>query len=248
MTEYSILVLNKYRNTGYIPAMSQSANKSFSATLERGISSLGWIIAHIPPSATKGRISGSRPRVKGTINGYTFRTSLFPTGNGSYYILVNKKMQAGAKARLGSVVKLVLEPDSEEREIPFPKELKRALAEDRTLLRWYDKLSEAIRKEIGDWILGVKSTEARTRRAEQVAERLMSTMEAEQELPPILRAAFAQNSLARKGWEMMSASHRRRQLLAIFHYRSPEARERRVSKTIEDCLRIARNKNDDQER
>jgi uncharacterized protein YdeI (YjbR/CyaY-like superfamily) len=225
--------------------MSRSAVKPFSATLERGNPSLGWVIARIPAEATKGKISGSRPRVKGKINGFSFQTSLFPDGNGSYYVLVNKKMQAGAKARLGSVAQFVLEPDTTERVIALPAELKEVLSEDRALHRWYDRLSEAKRKEIGDWILGVKSAEARTRRAEQIAERLMATMEAEQELPPILRAAFARNPLAQKGWEQMSQSHRRRQLFGIFYYRSPEARERRVAKAIEDCIRIAKNKKKD---
>lgn len=228
--------------------MSPSAIKPFSATLERGNSNLGWIIACIPQEVTKGRITGSRPRVKGSINGFAFRTSLFPTGHGSYYILVNKRMQSGGKVGQGGIAKFVLEPDTDKREIAFPEELKRVLAEDRTLRRWYDKLSEAIRKEIGDWILGVKSAEARTRRAEQIAERLMATMEAEQELPPILRAAFARNPLANKGWESMSPSHRRRELLGIFYYRSPEARERRVTKTVEDCIRIAKSRNKDLEK
>jgi uncharacterized protein YdeI (YjbR/CyaY-like superfamily) len=223
--------------------MVRTVAKPFSATLVKGSSNLGWTIAQVPEEAVKGWITGGRPRVKGEMNGFAFRTSLFPTGNGSYFLLVNKKMQAGAKAKLGSVAKFVLEPDTEERIITIPPELKRVLAEDRTLRKWYEALSEAIRKEISDWILGVKSEEARQRRAEQIAERLMATMEAEQELPPILRAAFARNPLARTGWENMSPAQQQRQLLSIFYYRSPEARERRAGKTLEECLRIAKNKN-----
>jgi uncharacterized protein YdeI (YjbR/CyaY-like superfamily) len=221
--------------------MSRSAAKPFSATLKRGSSNLGWIIAQVPEEATKGKIIGGRPRVKGKINGFAFRTSLFPTGSGTYFLLVNKKMQAGANARLGSVATFVLEPDTEERIITIPPELKRVLAEERSLRKWYDGLSKAIRKEISDWIWGVKSAEARQRRAEQIAERLMATMAAELELPPILLSAFARNPLARRGWESMSPCHRRRHLLGIFYYRTPDARERRVAKALEDCLRIARN-------
>jgi uncharacterized protein YdeI (YjbR/CyaY-like superfamily) len=220
--------------------MVRTVAKSFSAILEKGSSNLGWTIAHVPEDTFKGLISGGRPRVKGEINGFAFRTSLFPTGNGGYFLLVNKKMQAGAKAKLGSAATFVLELDTEERIINIPPELKQVLAEDRTLRKWYEALSEATRKEISDWILGVKSGEARQRRAEQIAERLMATMEAEQELPPILRAAFTRNPRARTGWENMSPTQRRRQLLGIFYYRSPEARERRVGKTIEECLRIAK--------
>lgn len=222
--------------------MRRSPTKPFTAALERGNFNLGWTIVRIPIEATRGRITGSRPRVKGEINGFTFRTSLFPTGEGTYYLLVNKKMQAGAKVKLGSIARFLLEPDTEERVITIPPELKEVLAEDRTLRRWYDKLSESTRRDISTWIESVKSPEARTRRAEQIAERLLATMEAEEELPPILKAAFLNNTLARKGWEAMSPSHRRRELFGIFYYRNPEARERRVSKTIEECLRLAKNK------
>ena len=40
-------------------------------------------------------------------------------------------MQAGAKAFAGSVAQFRLEPDTEERVVTVPKELKRILGEDR---------------------------------------------------------------------------------------------------------------------
>jgi uncharacterized protein YdeI (YjbR/CyaY-like superfamily) len=64
-------------------------------------------------------------------------------------------------------------------------------------------------------------------------------MEAERELPPILHAAFAQNSRARDGWERMSVSRRRGHLLGIFYYRNPDARARRVEKMLEDAVKFA---------
>jgi hypothetical protein len=38
----------------------------------------------------------------------------------------------------------------------------------------------------------------------------------------------------------MTPVRRRNQLLAIFYYRSPEARERRAAKVIEEALRVAK--------
>jgi hypothetical protein len=49
----------------------------------------------------------------------------------------------------------------------------------------------------------------------------------------------------------MSASRRRGQLLAIFYYRSPEARARRLSKIVEEAAALAEKKAikaEDQER
>jgi uncharacterized protein YdeI (YjbR/CyaY-like superfamily) len=219
--------------------MSQSSAKSFRATLERTTSRLNWVIIHIPLDVAK--IWGRRGqlRVRGEINGFAFRTSLFPTGKGGHVMIVNKRMQAGGRAVPGSTAQFRLEPDTEVRAVTMPAELKCALAEDRSLLRWFDRLNYSTRKEIAKWITEVKSVEARERRAEQIAERLLATMEAERELPPILQVAFAQDPRAHQGWELMSPSRRRLQLLAIFYYRSPEARARRVAKAVEEAAELA---------
>ncbi len=213
--------------------------KSFKATLERPASRLGWVIIRIPFDVPK--IWGTRGqlRVKGEINGFAFRTPLFPTGKGCHYLLVNKRMQAGANASAGMAAHFRLERDTEERQAIVPAELKRYLAEDRSLRHWFAQLNYSTRREIGDWIMQVKSTEARARRAEQITERLLATMEAERELPPVLKAAFARDPRALAGWQRMSPSHRRAHLFGIFYYRSPEARDRRVAKTVADALAFA---------
>jgi len=213
----------------------KSVAKSFKAILERMQSNLGWVIIRIPFDVSK--IWGVRGqlRVKGQINGFAFRTSLFPTGRGYHYLLVNKRMQAGAKTAPGMAARFRLEPDTEERKAILPAELKRALSQDRSLRRWFDNLSYSIRKWIAVWISQPKSAEARVRRAEQIAEQLLTTMEAERELPPVLKAAFARDPRAFEGWQRMSPSHRRHHLLGIFYYRSPEARDRRIAKMLEEA-------------
>jgi hypothetical protein len=210
--------------------------KSFHATLERMASNLGWVIIRIPFDVTK--VWGKRGalKVKGEINGFAFRTSLFPTGKGYHFLLVNKRMQTGANARPGAAAHFQLEPDLEVRKAVLPVELKRFLDEDRSFGRWFDELNYSTRKAIGDWILQVKSGAARVRRAEQIAERLLATMEAERELPPVLKAAFARDPRALKGWQLMSPLQRRGHLFGIFYYRSPESRDRRVAKAIEEAV------------
>jgi uncharacterized protein YdeI (YjbR/CyaY-like superfamily) len=216
--------------------------KSFKATLERMRSNLGWVIVRIPLDVPK--VWGTRGmfKVKGEINGFAFRTSLFPTGKGYHYLLVNKRMQAGAGARPGSVAQFRLEPDTEKRVATVPAELLRILNEDRAFRRWFDQLNYSTRKWITDWVVQVKSAGARVRRAEQVAEQLMATMEAERELPPILKLAFTREPRALAGWQRMSPTRRRGNLLAIFYYRSPEARDRRLAKIIEETLALAERK------
>jgi uncharacterized protein YdeI (YjbR/CyaY-like superfamily) len=223
-------------------AQPKRVTKSFHATLERLRSNLGWVIIRIPFNVQK--IWGTRGmfRVKGEINGFAFRTSLFPTRKGEHFLLVNKKMQAGAHASEGSTAEFFLEPDTEERVVIVPAEFKRILAEDRSFRRWFDALSYSIRKWISDWIVQPKSTASRVRRAEQVAEQLFSAMEAERELPPALKLAFTRDPRALDGWNLMSPSHRRSQLIAIFYYRSPEARARRTQKVVAEAITLAEKK------
>ncbi len=205
-------------------------------------SNLGWVIVRIPLDVVK--VWGTRGmlKVKGEINGFAFRTSLFPTGKGYHYLLVNKRMQAGAGARPGMVARFHLQPDTEKRVAIVPRELQRILNEERSFRRWFEQLNYSTRKWITDWVMQVKSPEARGRRAEQVAEQLLATREAERELPPILKLAFARDPRAYTGWQRMSPSHRRGHLLAIFYYRSPDARDRRIAKLLEDALTFAERK------
>jgi len=216
--------------------------KSFQAVLERMPSNLGWVIVRIPLDVPK--VWGTRGmlKVKGEINGFAFRTSLFPTGKGYHYLLVNKRMQAGAGARPGMAARFHLQPDTEKRVAIVPRELQRILNEERSLRRWFEQLNYSTRKWITDWVTQVKSPEARGRRAEQVAEQLLATREAERELPPILKLAFARDPRAYTGWQRMSPSHRRGHLLAIFYYRSPDARDRRIAKLLDDALTFAERK------
>jgi uncharacterized protein YdeI (YjbR/CyaY-like superfamily) len=182
-----------------------------------------------------------RLRVKVEIGGEVFRTSLFPGAQRSgHFVLVNKKMQKAAGAKVGAMADFAIEPDLEERTPQVPAELAKLLKTEKRLAKWFEGLSESMRWEIAKWINGVKGAEARQRRAEQIAERLMLAMEGEKELPPILEVAFRGTPAARKGWEAMTETQRRSGLLAVFYYQSPEARGKRVKKLVEDCLKVAK--------
>ena len=223
-------------------AQPKQGAKTFHATLERLRSNLGWVVIRIPFSVQKTWGTRGMFRVKGEINGFPFRTSLFPTRKGEHFLLVNKKMQAGGHASEGTMAEFSLEPDTEERVAIVPAEFKRFLAQDRSFRHWCDALSYSIRKWISDWIVQPKNAEARVRRAEQVAEQLFSAMEAERELPPALKLAFTRDPRALEGWNLMSPSHRRGQLIAIFYYRSPDARARRTDKVVAEAITLAEKK------
>jgi uncharacterized protein YdeI (YjbR/CyaY-like superfamily) len=210
--------------------------KSFKATLERIPSRLGWVIIRIPFDVSKVWGTRAKVRVKGEINGFAFRASVFPTSKGYHCMLIKRSMQTGANAALGETVHFRLVPDTAKRVAIVPAELQRILNEDRSFRRWFDELTFSMRKWICDWIVNVKNPASRVRRAEQVAEQLLSTMEAELDLPPILKLAFARDPRAYLGWQSMTPLQRRSHLLGIFYYRSPESRDRRIAKMMEEAL------------
>ena len=227
--------------------MSPKHIRSFTAVLEPLQAALGWVIARIPfdpadawPARRGLRVRGEISSANNKAEGFPFRTSLFADSHGAgHFLLVNKKMQAAARATIGTLVRISLEPDMEERAATVPAELASALKGDKRLRKWFDGLSHSMREEIGDWVSEPKSAGSRQQRGEKMAERLLLTLEGEIEPPPILHAAFLRQPQARKGWDAMTHAQRRRHLLGIYGYQSVEARERRAAKAVEDALRVA---------
>ncbi len=216
-----------------------TTHQRFRAMLETAGSGPKFVIARLP--FVPGKVWKNRPgkRVKGTINGVAFRTSLFGSAAKGFGLVVNKTLQKCAHAYPGKMAEFVLEPDLEQPSATVPPELAKLLKQDRALTRWFETLSLHMRKYFCDSVRQPKSPEARRRRAEKVAECMMLAMEGEQTLPPILQVAFREAPLARKGWETMTKLQRRNHLLGIFYYQSPEARERRTQKVVADALQRA---------
>ena len=216
--------------------------KSFSATLTRPGKPPYWVVIEIPFDVVKLWGARGHLRVKGDINGFPFQTSLFPSGSGRHFMVVNTRMQKGAKVALGMEARVRVQLDTAKRTAPTAPELERLLKQSKPLRKFYESLAPSTRREITRHITDAKQPATRARRADQLAERLMETMEAEIELPPLLRQIMARNPLAATGWERMSRSHRRSHLLAIFYYRTLDSRMRRIEKAVEEMMAYAQRK------
>jgi uncharacterized protein YdeI (YjbR/CyaY-like superfamily) len=215
------------------------ARQKFEGTLRPDGTSLKWTIITVPFDPEKVWPKRRRLRVRGTINGFAFRTSLFKAKDGSTLLLVNKKMQKEGGVRQGHVAEVVLEPDLEERQVGASPELEKVLRQDRALRKWYEGLTDGMRKMIVDQIEQPKSAEVRMGRAELWAERMLLTMEGERMTPPILELAFQRQPRAREGWRAMTPVQRRGHLMGIFYYQSPESRQKRAQKAIDEAVRVA---------
>ena len=124
-------------------------------------SSVGWLNA--PFDVVK--VFGTRARVsvRGTINGFPFRSSLMPMG-GCHGMAVNKTMRDGAGVEAGDTVSVVMERDESERIVEVPTLLKKELAKSKTAQANWQKLSFTNQKEIALSIREAKQEETRARR------------------------------------------------------------------------------------
>jgi hypothetical protein len=213
--------------------------KAFKARIKQLEGALGWRVVDIPFDVKQIFGTSGRVPVKGTVNGFSFRTSLFPRKNGKHYLMLNKKVQEGAKASLGDSISVIIELDTKKRTFETPAMLKQALFDDDELLKYFEGFSYSMRKWMGEYVTTPTSAAARAKRVEQMAATLMEMRDGEMEPPPFLQAEFAHNPKAKLGWEKMTASHKRGHLWGILYYKSPESRKKRLQKAIDTMVKYA---------
>jgi hypothetical protein len=228
---------------------------SFQARLEPLQSGMTWTAVRLPFDPAKqwpgGSGSTAKPRanlrVKGTIGStqneaapFPICTSLLRARDGSHMLLVTQKMRKGAKIAAGEIAEIILEPVLDDLPATPPPELARLLKQDRDVRKWFMQLNYSTRKYIADMVREPKSKDARQRRAELWMERILTVMEGELELPPILRIAFRRQPLAHAGWEAMTPIQRRNHLMAIAVCQSPDARTKRADHAAAEAARVAR--------
>jgi uncharacterized protein YdeI (YjbR/CyaY-like superfamily) len=213
--------------------------KTFQGTLERMPGKLGWVIVRIPLDVHK--VWGVRGhfRVRGEVNSHSFRGAFFPTRHGYHFLLVNKALQKSAHIGAGTTARFCIEPDLEERKVKTPPEWARVLKRSRAIAKFYSELNPSARAQIVRMVATKKTTAGRRQHAECWAELLLETLEAERELPPLIRRAFDANPRAWRGWHGMTPKQRRRELMAVAYYRTPDARQKRIAKLVGWALKRA---------
>jgi len=115
------------------------------------------------------KVFGTRARVpvRGTINGFPFRSSLMPM-DGCHRMVVNKEIREGAGVKAGDTVKVVIERDNAPRTVTPPPELKTELSKSKTARANWEKLSFTNQKEMARAIADAKQEDTRVRRLAKV--------------------------------------------------------------------------------
>ncbi len=123
-----------------------------------------WSEIQIPFSVEKEWGSRARVSVCGTMNGFEFRSSIFPDGKGGHTMMVNKAMMAGGKAAQGDIVAMEMQPDTKPRTVEVPKDFKAALAGSAKAHAVFEAFSPSHRRAYVDWIMQAKRAETRESR------------------------------------------------------------------------------------
>jgi len=137
---------------------------SFEKVLKRpeGVGTWTYLDIPQPVSATFG--SKGQVRVKGTINGYPYRTTALPKGDGTHYLVVGKEIREQIQSAQGDTVRVTLEMDMEERKVDIPEELRQALVNEPQAAEAFERMTYSHQKEWVNWILSAKQAETRQRR------------------------------------------------------------------------------------
>lgn len=154
-------------------AATRATVKRFRVLLERHVTSEATGI-RIPFDAQKAFGTRARVPVRGTINGYAFRGSIFPVGDGTHYMVVRKELREAAGVEGGQTIAVTLERDDEPRTVTPPADLARALRQNKDARAAWDKLSYTHRREYAELIEGAKRPETRARRVEKAISQLLA--------------------------------------------------------------------------
>jgi hypothetical protein len=131
-----------------------------------------WTYLPIPFDVNQVFGSKARVPVAGTINGFSFRNSLMPEGDGTHSMMVSKELQTGANARAGDLVSVTLGPDMEERVVSMPPELEAALTKNRLAAAVFDTMTYSQKKEYVGWISTAKQAATKANRVTKAVDML----------------------------------------------------------------------------
>lgn len=109
----------------------------------------------------------ARTPVRGTVKGAPFRSSIFPRGDGRFYMVLNRHLRAAGDISAGDVVDVVMERDEAPREVELPADLGKAIRRSRDAKAAWESFPYSHRKQYVDWVTEAKREEPRKRRVEK---------------------------------------------------------------------------------
>ena len=133
----------------------------FRATIEHGGTTATGV--KVPEEVVESLGAGRRPKVRVTINGYTYRSSVATVGR-RFMLGISADVRERADAAAGDQVDVYLELDTDPREVTVPGDFQKALATDAHARTVFEGLSYSRKQRHVLSIEGAKTDETRQRR------------------------------------------------------------------------------------
>ena len=125
----------------------------------------------VPAEAVNALGSHKRPRVKVTVAGYTYRSSIAAYGD-VFMLPLSAEHREAAGVKAGDQVEVTIELDLEPRTIEVPADLAAALAEKPGAAAAFAALAFSLRKEYVRQVETAKAQETRARRIAAIVAKL----------------------------------------------------------------------------
>jgi len=126
----------------------------------------------VPVEAVAALGTQKRPKVKVTVNGYTYRTTVAVFGGEVFMLPLSAEHRTAAGVQAGDLVDVAIELDQEPRTVDVPGDLAAALAEKPGATAAFETLSYTMRKEYVRQVESAKAPETRLRRIAGIVTKL----------------------------------------------------------------------------
>jgi hypothetical protein len=138
--------------------------QTFRTTLrQEGKTATGF---EVPPEVVEALGGGKRPPVTITINGYTYRSTVFPYTE-AYMLPLAAEHRSAAGVEAGQQMEVTLELDTAPRVLEIPPELAAALDADPQAKAFFDGLSYSNKRVFTLNVEGTNNPETKARRVEK---------------------------------------------------------------------------------
>ena len=136
---------------------------------EEGMNATGL---QVPAEVVTSLNSGKRPKVKVSLNGYTYRSTVAAYGD-VFMLPLSKEHREAAGVQAGDEVEVMMELDTEPRTVEVPEDLAAALKEG-GVTAVFDALAPSKRKEHVRQVTSAKAEATRQRRIAKIVATLQS--------------------------------------------------------------------------
>ena len=117
----------------------------------------------VPDEVVEALGAGRRPKVKATVNGHTWRTSIASMG-GRFLLGASAAVRDAAGIAAGQTHRVTVEVDSAPRTVEVPGDLSVALAASPGAMAAWQALSYSRQRQLAEAVLAAKRPETRERR------------------------------------------------------------------------------------